>query len=80
MKSTSAIHPAITENMEDILVKRVLHILISQNYRRLVFSNVKFALKHNKHKIEWEVPLQSLCLTLKKLCVYCISSFYAGVK
>ena len=43
MKSTSAIHPAITENKENTFVKRVLHILVCEGYERLDFSNVKLA-------------------------------------
>ena len=35
-KSTSAIHPAITENMEDSLVMCVPHISMSESHNALI--------------------------------------------
>ena len=35
---------------------------------------------HSKQGIVWEVPLRSLCLTLKPLCVYHKLLLYAAVK
>ena len=40
MKSTSAIYPTITENMEDSLVKRVPHILTSISAISNSFHNI----------------------------------------
>ena len=71
MKSISAIHPAITENTENILVKWIRESL---NASILAMPN------SFKQGIAREVPQQSLYLVLKLLRVYHQSSPYAVVK
>ena len=76
MKSIAAIHPAITKNMENILVKRVPHISICESH----YTSISAMLKHSKQGTVWEVPQQSLRLVLKPLRVYCKSSPYMVLK
>ena len=61
MKSISAIHPAITENMENILVKCAPHILIRESHNASIsaMSN-SFHNICSKEGIAREVPQQSL--------------------
>ena len=81
MKSTSAIHPAITENTENILVKRTPHISIRESHNASIspmsnpFHNIR-----SKQGIVQKVSQQFLCLTLKPLRVYLKSSPCAVVK
>jgi len=78
-KSISAIHPTITENMKNMLVKHTPHISMreSHNISILAMSNSS---RHSKQGIEREVPHRSLCLVLKLFRVYCKSSPHTVVK
>jgi len=71
MKSISAIHLAITENTENILMKRVPHISIRESHNASISAMLN---SHIKQGIAQEVPQQSLCLVLKPLRVYRKSS------
>ena len=65
MKSISAIHPAITENTENILVKRAPHILIRESHS----CNGELVSLHIKLGIAREVPHQSLSRTEAISCL-----------
>jgi len=64
IKNISAIHPAITENTENILVKRMPHFSMRESSISAM-SNL-----FHKQGIVWGVPQQSVCLALKPLRVY----------
>jgi len=42
MKSTSAIHPVIMENMEDSLMKRVPHISMCKSYNASISAMLNY--------------------------------------
>ena len=75
MKSNSAIHPDIMENTGNSLVKWAPHIWIRENYN--ISISAVLSLFYNQG-IVWEVPLWTLCFTLKSLCVYHKSSPTCG--
>ena len=75
MKSISVIYPAITENTENILVKRVPHILIHESYNTsiLAISNSFHSIVKvtNENKIDIyqiiSLPIQSIYLSTPML-------------